>query len=179
MAIKKRRAFTLIELLMVIAIIGVLSGIVLVRLDSMRTKGRDAKRVSEIRQLQNALELFYSVHSRYPYSGQCGATSPNSGWSNSVECLSGDKWVRDSSYDLSGLISDDPIDPINQLNWPRGAYYYYSRNYGGDGQWYMIVYSLEVPNPAIEASDGVTAPNGQYFHYGNNLNGIVTVGVIR
>ena len=82
---------------------------------------------------------------------------------------------------LSGFIASDPIDPINQNNWPRGAYYYYySRWYGGDKQWYMLVYSLEnFPYPMMENADGVTAPNGNYFHYGNGSNGVIIVGVGR
>jgi hypothetical protein len=72
------------------------------------------------------------------------------------------------------------VDPINQNNWPRGAYYYYSRGHDAHRQWYMIVFSLEkFPNQAIESSDGVTAPNGTYFHYGDDSDGIITVGVSK
>jgi prepilin-type N-terminal cleavage/methylation domain-containing protein len=60
------RGFTLIELLVVIAIIGVLSSVVMTSLNSARIKARDAKRASDIRQLQTALELYYHDHSVYP-----------------------------------------------------------------------------------------------------------------
>jgi len=60
------RGFTLIELLVVIAIIGILSSIVLASLNSARTKGRDTKRVSDIKQLQLALELYYDANGSYP-----------------------------------------------------------------------------------------------------------------
>lgn len=60
------RGFTLIELLVVIAIIGILSSVVLASLNSARTKSRDAKRVSDIRQLQLALELYFDANSGYP-----------------------------------------------------------------------------------------------------------------
>ncbi|MBU6431462.1 type II secretion system GspH family protein [Patescibacteria group bacterium] len=177
-AINKERGFTLIELLVVIAIIGILSSVVLASLNTARTKARDAKRISEVRQIQTALALYYDKYGQYPGSGECGATVPNSSWSNSVECLSGGRWLRDSATNLSAFIASDPIDPINQNNWPRGAYYYFSRGYGGDKQWYLLVYSLEnFPNPLIENSDGVTAPDGSYFHYGNGSDGIITVGV--
>ncbi|MDA1335194.1 MAG: type II secretion system protein [bacterium] len=175
---KKERGFTLIELLVVIAIIGILSSVVLASLNTARTKARDAKRISEVRQIQTALALYYDTYGQYPGSGECGATTPNSSWSNSVECLSGGRWLRDSTTNLSGFIASDPIDPINQNNWVRGAYYYFSRGHGGDKQWYMLIYSLEsFPNSLIENSDGVTAPNGQYFHYGNGSDGVITVGV--
>ncbi|OGG50410.1 hypothetical protein A3C18_00565 [Candidatus Kaiserbacteria bacterium RIFCSPHIGHO2_02_FULL_54_11b] len=66
LALSQSKGFTLIELLVVIAIIGILSSIVLASLNSARTKGRDARRVSDIKQLQLALELYYDANSAYP-----------------------------------------------------------------------------------------------------------------
>lgn len=64
----KQRGFTLIELLVVIAIIGILSSVVLASLNSAREKSRDAKRVSDIKQLQLALELSFDDNGNYPTS---------------------------------------------------------------------------------------------------------------
>jgi len=61
-----KKGFTLIELLVVIAIIGILSSVVLASLNSARQKSRDAKRVSDIKQLQLALELYFDSSSEYP-----------------------------------------------------------------------------------------------------------------
>lgn len=58
--------FTLIELLVVIAIIGILSSVVLASLNSARQKGRDARRISDIKQIQLALELSYDANGVYP-----------------------------------------------------------------------------------------------------------------
>jgi prepilin-type N-terminal cleavage/methylation domain-containing protein len=60
------RGFTLIELLVVIAIIGILSSVVLASLNSAREKGRDARRLADIKQLQLALELYYDANGSYP-----------------------------------------------------------------------------------------------------------------
>ncbi|OHB19738.1 MAG: hypothetical protein A2854_03745 [Parcubacteria group bacterium RIFCSPHIGHO2_01_FULL_56_18] len=60
------RGFTLIELLVVIAIIGILSSVVLASLNSARKKGRDARRISDVKQLQLALELYYDAHQSFP-----------------------------------------------------------------------------------------------------------------
>ncbi len=61
-----KKGFTLIELLVVIAIIGLLSTLAVVSLNNARAKSRDAKRVSDIKQVQTALELFYNDNNGYP-----------------------------------------------------------------------------------------------------------------
>lgn len=54
-----KKGFTLIELLVVIAVIGMLASIVLVALGPARARARDAKRVSDIRQISTAMDLCY------------------------------------------------------------------------------------------------------------------------
>lgn len=61
-----KRGFTLIELLMVIAIIGILASIVMVNLVSARQKGRDAKRIADIKNIQLSLEEYYNDNLYYP-----------------------------------------------------------------------------------------------------------------
>ncbi len=61
------------ELLVVIAIIGILSSIVLTSLSGARERAKDGRRISDIKQIQLALELYYDVNSNYPagvYGGE-------------------------------------------------------------------------------------------------------------
>jgi general secretion pathway protein G len=66
MKTRAQKGFTLIELLVVIAIIGLLSSVVLASLNSARKKGRDARRLSDLKQLQTALELSNDANNGYP-----------------------------------------------------------------------------------------------------------------
>jgi prepilin-type N-terminal cleavage/methylation domain-containing protein len=65
----KEKGFTLIELLVVIAIIAILSTVVMAGLNSARQKGRDAKRISDIKALQKGLDLYSDTCNGYPMIG--------------------------------------------------------------------------------------------------------------
>jgi len=63
---KKKSGFTLIELLVVIAIIGLLATLSVVALNNARERARDSRRVSDIKQIQTALELYFNANDEYP-----------------------------------------------------------------------------------------------------------------
>jgi type II secretion system protein G len=66
------RGFTLIELLIVIAIIGILSTVLMVNFIGIRERARDARRKSDLRQIQQALELYKADVGDYPGTISCG-----------------------------------------------------------------------------------------------------------
>jgi prepilin-type N-terminal cleavage/methylation domain-containing protein len=72
--IKRKGGFTLIELLVVIAIIGILAGIVLVSMGGARAKARDASRMSDIRQVSTAQEMYYGDNESYLTAGTSDGT---------------------------------------------------------------------------------------------------------
>ncbi|OGH13429.1 MAG: hypothetical protein A3H50_00085 [Candidatus Levybacteria bacterium RIFCSPLOWO2_02_FULL_37_10] len=76
---KSQLAFTLIELLIVIVIIGVLATIFFANYLGVRQRANDSKRKSDLRQIQAALELIRSDTGSYPaslYSANCPTSSP-------------------------------------------------------------------------------------------------------
>lgn len=62
----RRAGFTLIEMLVVVAVVGLLSSAVLVGLEDARERARDARRIADLRSVQNGLEVFYSNNRFYP-----------------------------------------------------------------------------------------------------------------
>lgn len=117
---KRSRAggFTLIELLVVIAIIGILASVVLASLNTARRKSRDARRISDVKQLQLALELYFDGNGQaYPVTAswstelstanKCGGAAcipvvpadPLTGSYNYFQCSS-------TKYHLGGSLED-------------------------------------------------------------------------
>jgi len=107
----KAFGFTLIELLVVIAIIGLLSSIVFASLNKARAKARDSKRVQDLVQLRNALELYaLSNNGLYP-------PDPMGNPGFSASCWDCDPVTWNGIYDpnklnaLAPYLKPRPFDP--------------------------------------------------------------------
>ena len=81
--------FTLLELLVVIAIIAILIALGTVSYSTAQKKSRDAKRQSDLKEIQNALETYYTIN-----DGDYPATYPAD--------------IESTAYFSSGNVPTDP-----------------------------------------------------------------------
>lgn len=132
------RAFTVVELLIVVAIIGILTSTVTVSLNTFRLKAQASQAVADIVRITSYLETYKSNYGTYPLScgtGGAWASRDNNPWG----CGLGACWI--GSFSTEGWC---PL-PYN-LNPPVGApnqsqYIYYTN---GSGTEYKLLYHLPV-----------------------------------
>lgn len=87
--IKSHLGFTLVELLVVMAIIGILAVISLANFRTSQIKARDAERKNDLRQITNALEAYMSDHGSYPVANSgrivgCECTNQICAWGGDI-----------------------------------------------------------------------------------------------
>lgn len=174
----KKLGFTLIELLVVIAIIGILASVVLASLSDARGVARDAKRKSDLHQVQIAMEGYFNKYGTYIVA--------NSGWYNG-----GQGWfgyedggayttaVSRALYNEGYLVEPLIDDPLAVPTIP-----YYMIYVAPGGKEYSISTTLENPTPkdiqhAYNSYNGgagnpgcSTTPGGNAIN-ANGCNGIV------
>ena len=73
-----RKGFTLIEILVVVAIVAILSAVIVVGLGPARRQGRDARRIVDLKQVQVALELYFNAYGQYIYDSGAAQRLPAS-----------------------------------------------------------------------------------------------------
>lgn len=163
---KNATGFTLIELLVVISIISLLASIVLASLNSARAKARDARRVSDIREIEKALYLYYDNANAWP--GVTYTDGNLAGWEVSF-------YSDFMEYLAPAYFSKTPVDPINtgppaQTSPPLGAmfnprpdgtyFYTYYGNYAGTS--YGCPYPASKLLAVIGFRAAETAPQGTF-----------------
>ncbi|MEI8061958.1 MAG: type II secretion system protein [bacterium] len=156
----KKTGFTLLELLFVVAIIALLSSIVLSSLAVARARGRDAKRISDLRQVRNAIELYMSDNGGNPPPAGFGGTTWYGELNNAPGPGSGTyAGVYIKSLLAPKYISKVPEDPTNTLALTSGTeqdgfFYYFERGayfatttlvVTNDPKDYAICTKLELP----------------------------------
>ena len=131
-----KKGFTLIELLVVIAIIAILSTLAIVGLSAARQKARDAKRLSDIRQVQSALEIYFNDKGRYPDA------VPNSGTS----------LISTTTNGTTTLMAKVPKNPTSS------AYYTYTAI--NNGASYELAFTTEGSSGGYAAGNYLATPLG-------------------
>lgn len=136
MRLPKARGFTLLELIIITAIIVLLSLVAIVTLASSQRKSRDAKRLADLKELQQAVQYYHSEYTTFPIT----TNTTNETWA----ALGGS---------IQNYITNLPIDPKNDDG--RGYVYSYGTNDVGDE--YVLGAQLEDTNhTALNGDDDNT-----------------------
>lgn len=134
----RQDGFTIIELLTVIAVIGLLASIITTTVGTVRSKARDAKRLGNLKALTNALELYLTNNnSSYPPAGCDG-----DGLAEIATCCSswglGNGWISGLAPTYMSALPHDPLEPPTaggpDICYARGV---------TDGSGYKFEYRLE------------------------------------
>ncbi len=144
-----RKGFTLIELLVVITIIGLLSTLAVVSLNSARAKARDAKRVYDVKQLQTGLDLYLADGTNYPV--HTGAITLGS---TSYACFDEDGFVATCDAGGNTYMGTVPRAP----DVPPGDVYTYRSNAGGTS--YVIAFTLEADTGSLNTGLNCATASG-------------------
>ncbi len=127
-----KNAYTLIEMLMVVAIIGVLASSILIGLGSTRAKARDSRRITDLKSTQTALELYYSKYNAYP--ARVIGSNETWSWDELANIL--------TSKETGIQITKIPKDPLSS----SGKNYFYATN----GQEYILGAQLETKDQSLD-----------------------------
>lgn len=106
------KGFTLIELLVVVSLIGILATLVLANLNAARERGRDAQRKSDLKSIQNGLQIYYTDYGKYPDNNTSGEILGCGAAGDSV-CSYGSSWTASSKTYMQTL----PEDPISTQSY--------------------------------------------------------------
>lgn len=132
----KQAGFTLIELLVVVAIVSLLSSIIFANLRHARMRAEDIKKIVELRQVSNALQLYYNEYGAYPNQGTNVLTNQ---WSDNFNSMA-------SQLVTAGFLSAIPVSPNSTNPELYNGFNYYNYGPGTAGGALMVTILSAVPD---------------------------------
>lgn len=116
---KGYRGFTIVEILVVIAIISVLASVVMAALWKARVDARDKSRIVDLNQATVALRLYAEREGTYQVSG-AGNSGTGQGWFSYQNGTSYPASIAETLFD-EGLLPAEIHDPLVPAGQHRGA----------------------------------------------------------
>jgi general secretion pathway protein G len=149
----KSRGFTLVELLVVMAIISILVTLIASGFRTAQMRGRDAQRKADLKNIANSLELFLSDYGKYPadtgnFINGC-PYDPTSG--NGSPCNSGNSEFTDGKTVYFKKFPQDP---------DSGQPYRYRIVPNSNSQKFQVFAHLENPQDQDCIGGSCTTPTG-------------------
>lgn len=164
-----KKAFTLIELLIVVSIIGILAVVLVPNISDAPSRARDAGRISEVNDLISAVESFYIDNSRYPAGFMCigpiDLSIPTS-WTEDAPDVSGGDSADEALFISDYLGGEAPSSPsvlpeTTYCDDGTDSYYIY---FSSGGNSYFVGVILENEGQAIESLPLDTEGEEAYFY---------------
>jgi len=148
----KQHAFTLLELLIVMIILALLSGLGLMAFGTIQQKSRDSRRKQDLANISKALDVYYNDYGVYPTSSMTGAIEGCAA-GGAVICNWGDPWMDDNGTLYMSALPQDPVSK---------QHYYYQQI---DASKYYLFAHLENELDKDATVDEAGAPSsyGSYF----------------
>ncbi|OQB05259.1 MAG: Fimbrial protein precursor [bacterium ADurb.Bin212] len=114
-----KKAFTLIELLIVIAITGILATVILVAYGNSQARARDSKRIGDLGAISSAVKLFYDENRVYPRVDVEDGVDPTvtDPCVSRIRSVNSSRWSHQLVNKLGKHISTPVVvDPINNVS---------------------------------------------------------------
>lgn len=130
---KEISGLTFVELIIIITILAILSALITPNFINSLKKGRDARRKSDLNQIQKALEMYYEDNNTYPLTSM-------------ISFGEGNKICHPRGCDTKIYMESVPNDPISNYT------YVYQSNDGSSYKLYSCIENSQDQGPGVKQS---------------------------